>query len=155
MTQIRKSQIRRPRRWESRSGEWEATVFWFLGVFLAGAAGLFFELYSLGRPTIYPNPGVAAFAAPPATRLVPLPRQSTAPELADLPVVEPPSPLTAMARAQAIDPLPDMSPPARKRPRAEPGTYGQRGFGSAQQWNSGSRGSSNSHVWSGGPKSWF
>jgi hypothetical protein len=155
MTQTWKSQIRQPRPWGSPSGEWEATVFWFLGVFLAGAAGLFFVLYSLGRPTIYPNPGVAAYAAPPATRLVPLPRQSTAPELADLLVVDPPSPLTAMAKAQASDQPPDMSPPARKRPRAEPGTSGQRGFGYAQQWNSGSRGSSNNHVWSGGPKSWF
>ena len=82
----------------------------------------------------------------------PLPINQVAPELADLPVV---SPLTAMAKAQVSDNPPDVSPPARKRRRVEPGTYGQRGFGDAEQWNFGSHGLSNNRVWSGGPKSWF
>jgi hypothetical protein len=155
VNQTWKSQIRQPRPRQSQSGESDAAVFWFLGVFLAGAAGLFFLLYSLAQPKVYPNPGVAVYVAPPATRLVPLPRQSTAPELAELPAVDPPSPLTAMAKAQVSDKAPDVSPPARKRPHAQPSTYGQRGFGDAQQWNFGPRGASNNHMWSGGPKSWF
>jgi hypothetical protein len=153
MTNTWRSQARRLQPSRSPGDEWETPVFWFLSVFLAGAAGFFFLLHSLGQPKIYPNPGIAAYVAPPATRLVPLPRRSTAPELADLPVVDPPSPLTAMAKAQATDQPP--SPPARKRPRAEPSPNGQRGFGYTQQWDFGSRGPSNNHAWSGGPKSWF
>jgi hypothetical protein len=160
MTQTWKSPARQPPPRQSPSDEWEAPVFWFLGVFLACAAGLFLVLYSLTQPTRYPNPGVAAYVAPPATRLVPLPRQSTAPELAELPVVDAPSPLTAFAKAKADDQPNDARPPARKRPRAGPSTsgpstYGQRGFGFDQQWDFGSHGTSNNHVWSGGPKSWF
>ena len=130
-------------------------MFGFLGVLLAGAAGLFFVLFSLSHPTVYPNPGVTAYVAPPATRLVPLARQSTAPALADLPVVDPPSPLTAFAKAQPDD-QPAKSetlPPARKHPRADAAASGQRAYGLAQPWNFGSQGPSNSHARSGGPKS--
>jgi hypothetical protein len=155
MTQTWKSPARQPRPRQSPSDEWEVPVFCFLGVFLAGAAGFFLVLYSLAQPTRYPNPGVAAYVGPPGTRLVPLPRQSTAPELAELPVVDSPSPLTAFAKAKADDQPHDSRPPTRKRPRAGPSAYGQRGFGSDQQWNFGSHGTINNHVWSGGPKSWF
>ncbi|HEV3371872.1 MAG TPA: hypothetical protein VG145_04945 [Xanthobacteraceae bacterium] len=165
MTQARKSEVpQRP--CQSLADEWNAPVFGFLGVLLAGAAGLFFVLFSVSHPTVYPNPGVTAYVAPPATRLVPLARQSTAPELADLPVVDPPSPLTAFAKAQPDDQpaKSETRPPARKRPRAEPSAYSQRSFGFAQPqrsfgfaqpWNFGSQGPSNTRMRTGGPKSWF
>lgn len=155
MTQTWKSQVPQRQLRQSPGGDWDTPVFLLLSVMLAGAAGLFLLLHSLCQPTVHPNPGVAAYVAPPGTRLVPLPRDSTAPELADLPVVDPPSPLTAFAKAQASDQPSETRPPARKRPRADPNEHGQRGFGFVQQWDSGSRGSGNNHVWSGGPKSWF
>jgi hypothetical protein len=154
MTQARKSEIIQ-QRWQSLGDQWNAPVFGFLSVLLAGAAGLFFLIFSLCQPTVYPNPGATAYVAPPATRLVPLPRQSTAPALADLPVVDPPSPLTAFAKAQPDD-QPAKSetlPPARKHPRADAAASGQRAYGLAQPWNFGSQGPSNSHARSGGPKS--
>ena len=58
----------------------------------------FFVLY-LSQPTIYPNPGVAAYTPPAGTRLLPLPRESNAPALAEIPE-DSPSPLTTMAQAQ-------------------------------------------------------
>jgi hypothetical protein len=154
MTQARKSEIIQ-QRWQSLGDQWNAPVFGFLSVLMAGAAGFFFVLFSLCQPTVYPNPGVAAYEGPPATRLVPLPRQSTAPALADLPIVDPPSPLTAFAKAQPDD-QPAKSEtltPARKRPRTDASAYSQRGFDSFQPWSFGSQGPSNSHPRSGGPKS--
>jgi hypothetical protein len=154
MAQTWKSQDWQSRDWRSLGDEWDAPVFCYLGTLLAGAAGLFLLLYFLSQPTINLNPGVAAYVAPPATRLVPLPRQSDAPELAEL-AVDPPSPLTAYAKAQASDPQAKRGPPARKHPRADPGPYDQRGPGFVQQWNFGSHAGSGGHAWSGGPKSWF
>jgi hypothetical protein len=154
MTQARKSEVRQEP-WQSLAGEWNAPVFGLLSAFLAGAAGLFFVLHSLSRPTVYPNPGVTAYVAPPATRLVPLLRQSTAPELADLPVVDPPSPLTAFAKAQADDQpaKSETHPQPRKHPRADPSGYNRHGFGFVQPWNFGWQGPSNTRARSGGPKS--
>jgi hypothetical protein len=182
MAQTWKSQARQPRQsrpwrpqpWQSQGGGSDAPLFCFLGAILAGAGCFFFLLYSLYQPTINPNPGLAAYVAPPSTRLVPLPRKSDAPELAALPA-DPPSPLsplTALAKAQPSDEQAkrDIRPPARKRPRPDFGEndqrgydqrgydqrgYDQRGFGFVQQWNYGSRGSNNNRAWSGGPKSWF
>jgi hypothetical protein len=154
MTPARKSDVLQ-QRWQSLGDEWNAPVCGFLAVLLSGAAGLFFLIFSLCQPTVYPNPGVTAYVAPPATRLVPLARQSTAPAVADLPVVDPPSPLTAFAKAQPDD-QPAKSetlPPARKHPRADPGAYSERSVGFAQPWSFGSQGPSNSRARSGGPKS--
>ena len=127
---------------------------------VAGAACVFLALYELSQPTINPNPGLAAYTPPPATRLVPLPRQSDAPELAELPVDLPPAPasaLSAMAQAQASDqPVKrDAHPPARKHARVDPGVSDQRKLDYVQPWDSGYRGWSNSRTFSGGPKSWF
>jgi hypothetical protein len=142
--------------------EWETPVFWFLGVFLAGGGCLLFLIYSLYQPSIYPNPGVAAYQAPPATRLIPLPRKSDAPELPELaagvPAVlaaEAPSVLTALAQARTSDPPAkrEVHPSNRKRPRAEPRAYDQRGFEFTQQWNF--RDLNNNRRWVGGPRSWF
>jgi hypothetical protein len=166
--QARQSQTLRSQAWKSLRGDWDAPVFWLLGAFLAGGACLFFALFSLCQPTVIVNPGVAAYAPPPATRLVPLPRQSDAPELAELPVDPPPSALTALAKAQPSEPPAkrDRQPPARKRVHADPNAYDQRGFGyapqwnygAAPQWNYGARGfnnNNNNRPWTGGPKSWY
>src|SRR6266567_7500973 len=102
----------------SPAGDWDVPLFCFLNAILAGAACLFYVLYSLGQPAINPNPGLAAYVPPAGTRLVPLPRVSDAPELAEIPV-DPPSPLTALAQAQSSDQQAkrDTRPPPRKRPR--------------------------------------
>jgi hypothetical protein len=153
MTQARKSEVpQQP--WHSLSDEWNAPVFGFLGALLTGAAAVFFVLFTLWQPTVYPNPGVAAYEGPPATRLVPLARTSTAPELADLPAVDPPSPLTAFAKAQPDDPAKtETYPPARKHPRVDVSASGQPANGWAQPWSLGSQGPGNAHLRSGGPKS--
>ena len=164
------AETRKPRTLKSRTlqsqalkspgDEWATPVFGVLGAMVAGAACLFLVLYELCQPTINPNPGIAAYTAPPATRLVPLPRQSDAPELADLapdPKSVPASALSALAQAQASDPpvKRDAHPPARKHARVDPGDYDQRKLGYAQQWDFGYRGSSNNRTFTGGPKSWF
>jgi hypothetical protein len=138
------------------SEDWAAPLLGISGAILAGAAGLFSLIFFLCQPTVSPNPGVTAYTPPPATRLVPLPRISDAPELADLPV-ETSSPLAALAQARAGDQAakPPPRPVARKRPRAEPVERDQRNFGFAQPWNFGYRGPGNEHAWSGGPRSWF
>src|SRR5450432_4708140 len=112
---------------ELQSDEWAVPLFWVLCAILAAAAGFFLLLYFHCQPTVTFNPGLAAYKPPPATRLVPLPRQSTAPELADIPpaaaspTLTASSALTALAQAQPSDPpAKPARPPARKRPRAEP-----------------------------------
>jgi hypothetical protein len=138
------------------SDDWAAPLLGVSGAFLAGAAGIFLLIFFLCQPSVSPNPGIAAYTPPPATRLVPLPRVSDAPELAELPA-ETPSPLAALAQARAGD-LPAKPPPrpvAGKRPRVEPVEHDQRNAGFAQPWNFGYRGPSNEHAWSGGPRSWF
>jgi hypothetical protein len=155
----------------SHGGDADAPLFWLLSAILAAGAGLFLLLHWLCQPTLNPNPGLAAYVAPVGTRLVPLPRKSDAPELAELPVdsVDPagsprvapavasPSALTALAKAEPSEPQGkrDLHPPARKRQRTDTGEHDQRGFGVVQQWNFGSPGSNSPHVMSGGPKSWF
>jgi hypothetical protein len=150
-----KPQALKSRALKSPGNEWAAPVFGVLGVMVAGAACLFLVLYELCQPSINPNPGLAAYTAPPATRLVPLARQSDAPALADLPP-DPPSALSALAQAQAGDqPVKrDAHPPARKRTHVDPGDD-QRKLGYVQQWDFGYHGSNNNRTFSGGPKSWF
>lgn len=150
--------------------------FAILGLIMGGAFVFFGILHHLLQPTVVANPGLAAFSPPPATRLVPLPRQSDAPELAELPA-EAASSLKAFAQAAApTETKPDAKPPARKRPRAsaaearpsDPRYYEARRPDFAQQqwnfgfsdWGAGNRAwrgewSANSHVWRGGPRSAF
>jgi hypothetical protein len=141
---------------KSPGDEWATPVFGVLAVIVAGAASLFLVLYALCQPTISPNPGVAAYTPPPATRLVPLPRRSDAPELAELPP-DPAPALSAMAQAQAGDqPVKrEIHAPARKHTRVDPGSYDQRKLGYVQQWDFGYRGWSNNRAFSGGPRSFF
>jgi len=155
-SQALKSQTLKSQALKSPGDEWAAPVFGVLGVMVAGAACLFLVLHELCQPRINPNPGVAAYTPPPATRLVPLARASDAPALADLPP-DPASALSALAQAQASD-LPvkrDAHPPVRKRVRVDPRDDDQRKLGYVQQWDFGYRGSSNNRTFSGGPKSWF
>jgi hypothetical protein len=131
--------------------------FWILSLILAGVGGFSLLFYSATRPTIYANPGIAAYAPPPGTRLVPLPRTSDAPELVDLPD-QAPSPLTALAQAQPNEKpaKPDVRAPARKRPRADPREYEERKAGYAQQWNYGGYHDwNNTRAGSAGFRSWF
>jgi hypothetical protein len=130
---------------------------------LAGAACYFLLLFSLFHPTLNFNPGLAAYVPPPGARLIPLPRASDAPELAELPA-DPPSPLTASAKAEVRDQQVkrDTRPPARKRPRIDSRGYDQQKFGFDQQWNFGSHDwsnngawSDNNRAWSGDSRSWF
>jgi hypothetical protein len=139
-----------------QSDELAAPLFWMLSANLAAAAGFFLLLYFLHQPTISPNAGVAAYMPPPGTRLIPLPRRSDAPELVDL-SADPASALSALAQAQTSDQhaKADAHPPARKRPRADPGEHDQRKVGFGQQWNFGYSGWNNNRSSSSNSRSWF
>ncbi len=167
-SRARHSQPLQSRASQTHGGNADAPLFWSLSAILAGGAVLFLLLYWLCQPTIHPNPGIAAYVAPAGTRLVPLPRKSDAPELAELPVdasiaarVAPPStspsPLTALAKAEPSDQQGkrDARRPARQRQRIDYGEHDQGRVGYVQQWNFGQPGGNSTHVWSGGPKSWF
>src|ERR1700730_6622677 len=132
--------------WKSQSDEWVVPLFWFLSVILAGAACLFLLLYSLSNPTEYANPGIAAYTPPHGTRLLPLPRKSDAPELAELPA-EPASPLTALAQAQTSQKGAMSEPPARKRPRVATPENDQRTSDYGQQWNYGFGAWTSNRAW--------
>jgi len=143
--------------WKSQSDQSAVIQFWILSLVLAGSACIFLPLYSLTQPTVYANPGLAAYTAPPGTRLIPLFRKSDAPELVDLPEA-PHSALSAFAQAQTDEnqAKADIRPPARKRaPRVDRRDYEQRKLDNAQQWDHGYRDWNNKRVLSGGPKSWF
>lgn len=126
--------------------------------FIVGAistvGGCFYlMLFVLSQPTIYPNPGLAMAAPAAGTRLLPVPRQSDAPELAGL-SVEPASALAALALAPATEKqiTPDVRPPAQKRAHvALP--YDPRKMGYPPQGISENRDGSGRHNYSGGPKS--
>jgi hypothetical protein len=145
---------------------------------LAAVVGVFiYALFYLSRPTVYPNPGVAAYHAPPATVLGPQPRVSSAFDI-------PPEPLTPdqssafaeLAGASASpDPAKDAPSSAQKHARSlrDPSRdSGLRAFGYVEppgnsfQWNTyrgdAFRGSVNNNSsfairprMSGGPKSPF
>jgi hypothetical protein len=135
-------------------------VFWTASVVLAVGGLFFLALFSLAQPTVYANPGLAAYTPPAATRLVPVPRVSDAPELAELPAL-PVTSLSALAQAQTTE-KPTSEKPAKsaghqtahKHARAPPREFDQRRWGYAQQnyeyrdWNS-------NRAWGGGFKTWF
>jgi hypothetical protein len=148
--------VRRPK---LQNDEWAPSVIWIVSAITAVVGCFWFLIFDLSQPTVYPNPGMAAYTPPPGTRLLPLPRTSDAPELADLPN-EPPSPLTAMARAlDQKEAVPEPSP--HKRPRVAAGENEQRTSDYGQPWNYGygdrnsNRAASGPHKMSGGPKSSF
>jgi len=139
------------RRLKLQHDELGPAVIWIVSAITAVVGCFWFLIFDLSQPTVYSNPGVPAYTPPAGTRLIPLPRTSDAPELADVPN-EPPSPLTALARAlDQKETVPE--PPARKRPSVE------RTSDYRQQWNSGysernsNRAGSGPRKMSGGPKS--
>jgi hypothetical protein len=142
--------------WKLQHDQAAVIQFWILSLILAAAGGLSLLFYSATRPTIYANPGIAAYTPPPGTRLVPLPRSSDAPELVDLPD-QASSPLTALAQAQPNEKpaKTDVRPPARKRPRSDPHDYEERKPGYAQQWNYGYHDWNNNRAAGAGFRSWF
>jgi hypothetical protein len=134
-------------------------LLWTVTAITAIVGCFWFFLFYLSQPTIYPNPGLAAYMPPPGTRVLPLPRESDAPVLADLPT-EPPSPLAAMAQAQVSQKQMKDAPPARKHPRTVPRENEQRITGYAEQWYGygnweSNRAPSSGPRVTGGPKSWF
>jgi hypothetical protein len=141
--------------WKSQSYDGAGALFWYLCSLTVGGACFFFLLYAFSKPTVNVNPGLAAYRAPPGTILLPPPRQTDAPELADLPK-EPPDPPNALARAEPSEsqPQPEARPPVRKRPvvtrERDPRRYG---YG----WDFGYRGwRNNSRAWNGGGlRPWF
>ena len=152
--QIDESQIDESQIDESLSEQWELPLLGVFSVVLAGASCIFLLLYYLSQPAINRNPGVAAYTPPPGTRLVPLPRKSDAPELAELPP-DPPSALTALAQAVPSDQPAKRAarPPAGKRPRIDPAEDDRARFSPDQQWKFGyrdwnnDRGRNNNHDW--------
>jgi len=145
------------RRSKLQNHELGPAVIWIVSAITAVVGCFWLLIFDLSRPTVYANPGVPAYTPPPGTRLLPLPRTSDAPELADLPN-EPPSPLTAMARAiDQKEAVPEL--PARKRPSVAVDENEQRTSDYRQQWNSGygdrnsNRAGSGPRKMSGGPKS--
>jgi hypothetical protein len=135
-------------------------VFWSLSAILVVFGALSLFLFYFSHPATYPNPGLAAFSPPPGTRLLPLPRKSDAPEIADLPD-EPPSAVAALAQARGSQTELIFKPPVRKRPLLATRDNEQRTVGLGQQWNNEYDGWNSNRAWSvprkmsGGPKSSF
>jgi hypothetical protein len=134
--------------------------FWGVGTIAALTCAFWFLVVYLSHPTVYPNPGLAAYSPPPGTRLMPLQRQTDAPELVELDV-EPSSSVTAVAQAQTSE---KHAKPSRgavhKRVRAIPRENGERGLGYAQQWNgygdwNRNGGWSTGRKLTGDPRPWF
>lgn len=113
-----------------------------LGLMCGATGALFLVLFWLMQPKILENPGMAAYHPPPGTRLVPVPRESDAPELASLPEASG----TSFAEAPVSpEPPKPAKPQARERPKkvvaAKPRrniererTYAQQQWGTQQQW---------------------
>jgi hypothetical protein len=135
-----------------------SAIFWIISAIVAVVGCFWFLVFDLSQPTIYPNPGLAAYTPPAGTRLLPLWRRSDAPELATL-SSEPPSPLTALART--VDHKEVSELPARNRPRVAIRANEQRTSAYGQQWDYGYGDRNSNRVWSdphkmsGGPKSSF
>jgi hypothetical protein len=118
---------------ETPGDELALPLLWIVSAILGVFGCFWLLLFYFSQPTTYPNPGLAAFNPPAGTRLLPLPRKSDAPELADLPD-EPPSAALAQARggsAQAQGSQQELmpKPPVRKRPVSATRENDQRTFG--------------------------
>jgi hypothetical protein len=133
-------------------------LFWTTTAIAAIVGSFWLFVIYLSQPTFYPNPGLAAYTPPAGTRLIPLLRESDAPELADVPE-EPTPPLTAMAQAQLRQKPVKEAPQVRKHPPASPREAEKPTLGYTQQWsgdgNWGSSRAPDSSRLTGGPKSWF
>jgi hypothetical protein len=87
---------------------------------MAGMYGVFGILFLwILKPTVWANPGIAAYVPPPATLLIPPPGKMDAPELAAIEA----SPMTVPARDNAAAPAqakPEKHMVVRKRPKPIP-----------------------------------
>lgn len=137
--------------WKPQTDELVLPIFLITSAMLAVGGAFFLLIFSLSQPTIYSNPGVAAYTPPPRTTPLPLPRKSDAPELTEL-SDEPTSPLTALAQAQTsgkqVKPI--ARPPVRKHPRSDPREIDQRRWGYPQQGNYEYRDWYDNRAWGGG-----
>jgi len=110
--------------------------------------------YRLMQPRIIPNLGLAAYQPPPGTRLVPLPRKTDAPELADLP----PTPVeTVGAGPDRASPSVEKAtvaaspkPVARRKPRPRPADDPASAYAYGGRWGYGDRGGGSWSSWRGG-----
>jgi hypothetical protein len=99
--------------------------------------GAYYAIFHLSAPTVYANPGVEAYRAPLATRLVPQPRMSDAPDLPIEPAsLSAPLPDNASSGAKAATqagPAREAAPSrhARASPQNDP-----HGAGYPQGWGS-------------------
>jgi len=114
-----------------------------VGIIAILLGGSYYALFDLSKPTVYPNPGVEAYHSPEATRLVPLPRVSDAPEVAAEPVGEAASEsASVLPQAPAPHaPAKEAAAPSHKSTRtsqnADPrGLQRWDNFRSSQSWNS-------------------
>jgi hypothetical protein len=144
----------------TQSDEWGLPLIWVLGSIAALSGCFWFLVVYLSQPTVYRNPGLAAYTPPPGTRLLPLPRKMDAPEVADLDE-SPPSPVTALAQAQTNEKQVKSSRVlVRKRAHEIPREPGLRARGYAQQWNgfgdwNSTRSWSSGRKFTGDPRPWF
>jgi hypothetical protein len=135
-------------------------LFWLIGTIISVVGCFWFLFFSLSRPTVYPNPGLAAYKPPPATRLVPLPRTGDQPEIPE-PTVLIYSPSASAAFAQ-VEPVQKQTkkaaPPAQKRPRAVSHDSGEHAFGyapsfrHARPWDYGYRDPYTNRWWTNRPR---
>jgi hypothetical protein len=107
--------------------------FWLIGTIISVVGCFWFLLFSLPRPTVYPNLGLAAYTPPPTTRLVPLPRTGDLPDTPDPAISSyPPSASAAFAQEELDQKqTKEAAPPAQKRPRAVSHDSGEHAFGYA------------------------
>jgi len=135
-------------------GDCDVALFWGLGAATAVAVFVGLLLMFLMQPDKYPNPGLATYTTPPGTRLLPLPRKSDAPELAELPA-EKPAARNALAQGEGPNVEVKRAPerPIRKRSRSASHPREQREAGAARpQWNGRNDWNGN---WNGGSRAWF
>jgi hypothetical protein len=137
---------------KAQADDW-IPVLWAASATL-GVLGIFaVSFHFLLQPTVYENPGLAAYSAPPETRLVPLPGKSDAPALSDLPELPQPA-STALAQAQT-QAKPVARSPFRRRSQVTHRGNEQPRWGYSPQGNYAYRDWNSNRAWGGGFKSWF
>src|ERR1700746_2633058 len=107
-----------------------------VGIIAGLLGGSYYALFCLSKPTVYPNLGLAAYRPPPATRLLPPPRVSDAPDIPSEATTASEAPSTARAQApvaQAKEPVPPDHKRARAS-RADPHAFGYAQSSGNQSW---------------------
>src|SRR5437016_13391701 len=126
----------RPRRGEP-SVDCVAPIAACLLIFVGVASLGFLGGYRLMQPRILPNPGLAAYEPPPATRLIPLPHKTDAPELAELPPAAAVS-VAAQAEPEKVERKSVVATAAvthkRPRPRPQPDPFSGFAYADGGRW---------------------